>query len=441
MPASTELPLSRPVPRLPRARAPPGRRLANGSTHTSPAGELLEERPGGEAAALRAVPEGRRGRCDRARHRAVRRRAASNAARARRSPPRSTPSPKPRRAGNAAVIGVRAMLDANRGRFDVAERGFAAAIERRERPRACASRSCTGTPSSSCARTATASACSSRTPQTQSLRARTARADHGNARDRVRAGRPACPMRSSRFAARSTCVEPLGDDVRARLYQQAAYVYQFAARASARVRTRRMRSSWRPHAACTRSRRAHTACLRRSSTTKTTIRSRRSRSSTSSAKRAQGREPPGALLRARARVRNRDRTRRRCRAGAPRRRARRRDGGARLRSRAGALAGAGDARRVGRRFPPCARDARGNGGGTTDRRTPRAPRGRNRAVRVRGRLAGRGRSRAARSAGTRGAVRRARRRASSVRTSCSPSRSSCAAGRRARTGTSSTPNG
>ena len=38
--------------------------------------------------------------------------------------------PESMRRENAAVIGVRAMLDANRGRFDVAERGFVAAIER-----------------------------------------------------------------------------------------------------------------------------------------------------------------------------------------------------------------------------------------------------------------------------------------------------------------------
>jgi LuxR family transcriptional regulator, maltose regulon positive regulatory protein len=38
--------------------------------------------------------------------------------------------PEERRMQNATVLGIRAMLDANRGRFDVAERGFVAAIER-----------------------------------------------------------------------------------------------------------------------------------------------------------------------------------------------------------------------------------------------------------------------------------------------------------------------
>lgn len=130
------------------------------------------------------------------------------------------------RAANAAVIGVRAMLDANRGRFDVAERGFVAAIER-------------------------ASALELRIALVHRYAIELVRQDGPSvdllepyARDAqlplalrvpmlgtlatayVRAGRVDDAFATIRGAL--DLLETLGDDVRARLYQQAAYVYQFA---------------------------------------------------------------------------------------------------------------------------------------------------------------------------------------------------------------------
>jgi LuxR family maltose regulon positive regulatory protein len=130
------------------------------------------------------------------------------------------------RNANAALIGVRAMLDANRGRFDVAERGFVAAIER-------------------------AGETELRIALVHRYAIELVRQDRNcvdllepYARDEtlplalrvpilgtlatayVRAG-----LLDDAFALIGRALdllEPLDDDVRARLYQQAAYVYQFA---------------------------------------------------------------------------------------------------------------------------------------------------------------------------------------------------------------------
>jgi len=130
------------------------------------------------------------------------------------------------RAANAAVIGVRAMLDANRGRFDVAERGFVAAIERASelelrialvhryaielvrQDRECVDLL------EPYARDETL-ALALRVPILGTL-----------ATAYVRAGRVDDAFTTIRRAL--DLLEPLGDDVRARLYQQAAFVYQFA---------------------------------------------------------------------------------------------------------------------------------------------------------------------------------------------------------------------
>ena len=130
------------------------------------------------------------------------------------------------RAANAAVIGVRAMLDANRGRFDVAERGFVAAIERatelelrialvhryaielvrQDRP-------CVELLEPYARDEALPLAL--RVPMLGTL-----------ATAYVRASRVDDALVTIRRAL--DLLEPLGDDVRARLYQQAAFVYQFA---------------------------------------------------------------------------------------------------------------------------------------------------------------------------------------------------------------------
>ena len=123
-------------------------------------GELLERRPGGEASALamyakvgavkpivRVIERGGIGLLERGEGEIV-----ANAI---------DVVPETERAENAALIGVRAMLDANRGHFDVAERGSSPRSRARKTPR-CVLRSCTATPSSWCARTATASICWSR---------------------------------------------------------------------------------------------------------------------------------------------------------------------------------------------------------------------------------------------------------------------------------------
>ena len=132
----------------------------------------------------------------------------------------------PERAANAAVIGVRAMLDANRGRFDVAERGFVAAIERASelelrialvhryavelvrQDRACVELL---EPYAHDAELPLAL----RVPILGTL-----------ATAYVRAARVDDALVTMRSAL--DLLEPLGDDVRARIYQQAAFVYQFA---------------------------------------------------------------------------------------------------------------------------------------------------------------------------------------------------------------------
>jgi len=140
----------------------------------------------------------------------------------------------PERAATAAVIGVRAMLDANRARFDVAESGFVAAIQR-------------------------ASELELRVALVHRYAIELVRQDRPcvdllepYSRDEtlplelrvpilgtlatayVRAARVDDALATIRRAL--DLLEPLGDDVRARLYQQAAFVYQFAP-AHERVRT------------------------------------------------------------------------------------------------------------------------------------------------------------------------------------------------------------
>jgi len=134
--------------------------------------------------------------------------------------------PEERRRESAALIGIRAMLDANRGRFDVAERSFAAAIERARDPEL-------------------------RAALVHRYAIELVRQDRDSlellepyARDEslapslrvpmlgtlatayVRAGRMTDAMVTARRAL--DLAEPLSDELRARLYQQAAYVYQFA---------------------------------------------------------------------------------------------------------------------------------------------------------------------------------------------------------------------
>ena len=134
--------------------------------------------------------------------------------------------PDAQRSSNAAVIGVRAMLDANRGRFDVAERSFVAAIDRaRELELRIAlvhryaielvrqDRDCADLLEPYASDEALPLAL--RVPILGTL-----------ATAYVRAGRTGDAFTTVRRAL--DLLEPLGDDVRARLYHQAAYVYQFA---------------------------------------------------------------------------------------------------------------------------------------------------------------------------------------------------------------------
>ena len=143
--------------------------------------------------------------------------------------------PEAVRREHAALIGVRAMLDANRGRFDVAEAGFLAAID--------------------CAQ-----ALELRVALVHRFAIELVRQESDcvellepHARDEalpvalrvpmlgtlatayVRAGRVDDAVNTVRRAI--DAAEPLGDDVRARLYQQAAYVHQFAPERE-RLRTR-----------------------------------------------------------------------------------------------------------------------------------------------------------------------------------------------------------
>ena len=142
--------------------------------------------------------------------------------------------PEAVRREHAAVIGVRAMLDANRGRFDLAESGFVAAIERARQIELRVAlvhryaielvrqgRDCVEL-LEPYARDETLSL-ELRVPILGTL-----------ATGYVRAGRVEDGLATARRAL--DLQEPLGDDLRARLYQQAAYVHQYAAMRD-RVRT------------------------------------------------------------------------------------------------------------------------------------------------------------------------------------------------------------
>jgi len=130
------------------------------------------------------------------------------------------------RSEHAALIGVRAMLDANRGRFDVAEPAFAAAIEQAtdaglrlalvhryaielvRHGRDCVEllepyAEDAGVP------------LPLRVPILGTLATALVRANH--LKDAMTTAQRAIGL-----------LQPLGDDVRARIYQQAAYVFQFA---------------------------------------------------------------------------------------------------------------------------------------------------------------------------------------------------------------------
>jgi LuxR family maltose regulon positive regulatory protein len=142
--------------------------------------------------------------------------------------------PEAVRRKHAAVIGVRAMLDANRGRFDVAENGFVAAIERASDVELRVAlvhryaielvrqgRDCIALLESYAADKELPPAL--RTPILGTL-----------ATGYVRAGRMDDAIVTVQRALDS--LEPLGDEQRARIYQQAAYVHQFAP-SHARART------------------------------------------------------------------------------------------------------------------------------------------------------------------------------------------------------------
>ncbi|HEX3551431.1 MAG TPA: LuxR C-terminal-related transcriptional regulator [Candidatus Elarobacter sp.] len=190
------------------------------------AGALLEGRPGGEAAALRLYVKV--GAVD-AVVRLVER---SGVALLERGEGDTLATaidlvPDPRRQGNAAVIGVRAMLDANRGRFEAAESGFVAAIERAgdadlrvalvHRYAIELVRHDRETVSVLEPYAADASLpLEHRVPIMGTLA--TAYAREARLADALVTMRRALDL-----------VEPLDDDVRARLFQQAAYVYQFDA--------------------------------------------------------------------------------------------------------------------------------------------------------------------------------------------------------------------
>ena len=143
--------------------------------------------------------------------------------------------PETVRGQNAALIGVRAMLDANRGRFDIAERSFAAAIARAQVPelrfalvhRYAIELVRQDRDSVDLLEPYAADETlppSLRVPMLGTL-----------ATAYVRAGRMSDAVTAARRAL--DLAEPLSDELRARLYQQAAYVFQFApARERHRVR-------------------------------------------------------------------------------------------------------------------------------------------------------------------------------------------------------------
>ncbi len=188
------------------------------------AGALLERRSGGEAAALRLYCKV--GAAD-AIVRAVERFGVALLERGEGETVAAAIDavPESRRAGNAAVIGVRAMLDANRGRFDAAERGFVAAIDRAADPalrvalvhRYAIELVRQDRESVSLLEPHAADEAlplEQRVPILGTL-----------ATAYVREGRLDDALVTIRRALDLS--EPFGDDVRARIYQQAAYVYQF----------------------------------------------------------------------------------------------------------------------------------------------------------------------------------------------------------------------
>ena len=135
--------------------------------------------------------------------------------------------PEARRREHAALIGVRAMLDANRGRFDLAEASFAASIERApagelrlalvhryaiELVRQ--NRDCVALLEPYAADDALP--LELRVPMLGTLA--TGYVSAGRVDDAVATVRRALDL-----------MEPLGDELRARLYHQAAYVHQFTA--------------------------------------------------------------------------------------------------------------------------------------------------------------------------------------------------------------------
>jgi LuxR family maltose regulon positive regulatory protein len=134
--------------------------------------------------------------------------------------------PEERRRQNAAVVGVRAMLDANRGRFDLAEQGFVAAIERArelELRIALVHRYAIELVRQDRESIELLLPYASDTSLAQALRVpmlgtlATAYARAGRIDEALKTARDALDL-----------IEPLGDDLRARVYQQAAYVHQFA---------------------------------------------------------------------------------------------------------------------------------------------------------------------------------------------------------------------
>ncbi len=127
---------------------------------------------------------------------------------------------------HAALIGVRAMLDANRGRRDVAEAAFVAAIERatdRDLRLALVHRYAIELvrQGRDCVELLTPYAADESVPLHRRVPVLGTLAT-----GLVRANRLRDAMTTAQRAL--GLLQPLGDDVRARIYQQAAYVYQFA---------------------------------------------------------------------------------------------------------------------------------------------------------------------------------------------------------------------
>jgi ATP/maltotriose-dependent transcriptional regulator MalT len=142
--------------------------------------------------------------------------------------------PEQQRGAHAALLGVRAMLDANRGRFDLAESGFVSAIERAQETELRTAlvhryaielvrqdRDCVALLEPYAQDESLPLA--SRVPMLGTLATGYARA--GRIQDALASAQSALDLQ-----------EPLDDDKRARLYQQAAFVHQYA-QMHERVRT------------------------------------------------------------------------------------------------------------------------------------------------------------------------------------------------------------